>query len=49
MTAFLHKSKASIFDLMKSMLDAHINEEEDFVAWGRQFVNITIIRGGGFN
>jgi hypothetical protein len=31
MTAFLHKSKASILNLMKSMPNAHIAEEEDFV------------------
>jgi hypothetical protein len=42
MTAFLCKSKASILELMKSMLDAHIAEEEDFVAWGRQFINVTV-------
>jgi hypothetical protein len=35
MTAFLHKSKATILDLMKSMPNAYIAEEEDFVAWGR--------------
>jgi hypothetical protein len=42
MTAFLLKSKASILDLMKSMPDAHITEEEDFVMWGRQFVDVAI-------
>jgi hypothetical protein len=31
MTAFLHKSKASILNLMKLLPDAHIAEEEDFV------------------
>jgi hypothetical protein len=34
MTAFLCKSKATILELMKSMPDAHIAAEEDFVAWG---------------
>jgi hypothetical protein len=34
MTAFLHKSKASILELMKLMPNAHITEEEDFIAWG---------------
>jgi hypothetical protein len=42
MTAFLRKSKATILDLMKSMPDTHIVEEEDFVAWGQQFVNIAV-------
>jgi hypothetical protein len=42
MTAFLHKSKASILNLMKSMPDAYIAEEEDFVIWSRQFVDIAV-------
>jgi hypothetical protein len=44
MTAFLRKSKASILNLMKSMPDAHVAEEEDFVVWGQQFVNIAVSR-----
>jgi hypothetical protein len=46
MTAFLRKSKASLLDLMKSMPDpdAHIMEEEDFIAWGCKFVNIAVSR-----
>jgi hypothetical protein len=44
MTAFLRKSKASILELMKTLPDAHITEEEDFVAWGRQFIDIAISR-----
>jgi hypothetical protein len=42
MTAFLRKSKALILDLMKSMPNAHIAEEEDFVVWHRQFINVSI-------
>jgi hypothetical protein len=34
MTAFLCTSKASLLELMKSMPDAHIAKEEDFVVWG---------------
>jgi hypothetical protein len=34
MTSFLCKSKGAILDLLKSMPDAHIAEEEDFVVWG---------------
>jgi hypothetical protein len=34
MTVFLHKSKASILELMKFMPDTNIAEEEDFVMWG---------------
>jgi hypothetical protein len=42
MTSFLCKSKATILDLLKSMPDAHITEEEHFVVWGRQFVNAAV-------
>jgi hypothetical protein len=34
MTSFLHKSKASILELMKMFPDAHIAEVDDFEAWG---------------
>jgi hypothetical protein len=44
MTAFLWKSKASMLELMKLMLDAHIAEEEDFVTWGQQFVDVAVSR-----
>jgi hypothetical protein len=53
MTAFLHKSKALLLEHIKSMPDAHVAEDEDFVVWGRQFVDITVshklIIGGGWN
>jgi hypothetical protein len=42
MTAFLCKSKAAILELMKTLPDAHITVEEDFVAWGRKFVEIVV-------
>jgi hypothetical protein len=44
MTAFLCKSKAVLLELMRSMPDAHIVKKEDFVAWGRQFVDIMVSR-----
>jgi hypothetical protein len=44
MTAFIHKSKVVLLEHMKSLPDAHIAEEEDFVAWGRQFVDIVVSR-----
>jgi hypothetical protein len=44
MTALLRKSKASILELMKMLPDAHIAKEEDFVAWGRQFIDIAVSR-----
>jgi hypothetical protein len=40
----LRKSKAFIIELMKLMPDAHIAEEEDFVAWGQQFIDVTVSR-----
>jgi hypothetical protein len=52
MTAFLRKSKVAILELMKTLPDAHIVEEEDFVAWGRKFVEIVVshkqLGGGGY-
>jgi hypothetical protein len=44
MTAFLRKSKAAILELMKTLPDVHIVEEEDFVAWGHKFVEIVVSR-----
>jgi hypothetical protein len=42
MTAFIRKSKAALLDHMKTLPDAHIAEEADFVAWGRQFVDVVV-------
>jgi hypothetical protein len=42
MTAFLRKSKATILELMKTLPYVHIVEEEDFVTWGRKFVEIMV-------
>jgi hypothetical protein len=42
MTAFLRNSKAALLDHMKTLPDAHIAEEADFAAWGRQFVDAVI-------
>jgi hypothetical protein len=44
MTAFFHKSKASILEHMKTLPNAHIVEEEDFIAWGCKFVDIVVSR-----
>jgi hypothetical protein len=43
MTAFLRKSKATILELMKTLPDAHIAAEEDFVVWGRKFIDIVVV------
>jgi hypothetical protein len=42
MTAFIRKSKAALLDHMKTLPDAHIAEEADFFAWGRQFVDVVV-------
>jgi hypothetical protein len=42
MSAHLCKSKTALLELMKTLPDAHIAEEADFVAWGRQFVDATV-------
>jgi hypothetical protein len=34
MISFLHKSKAAIIELLKSLPDAYIAEEKDFEIWG---------------
>jgi hypothetical protein len=42
MMSFLHKSKATILDLMKMLPDAHIAEVDDFEAWGWQFIDVVV-------
>jgi hypothetical protein len=42
MSAHLLKTKAALLDLVKSLPEAHIAEESDFVAWGRQFVDLAV-------
>jgi hypothetical protein len=42
MSAHLLKTKAALLDMMKTLPDAHIAAEVDFVAWGRQFVDVAI-------
>jgi hypothetical protein len=52
MTAFLRKSKVVLLEHMKSMPDTPAAEDEDYVVWGKRFVEIAVSRqvfGGGFN
>jgi hypothetical protein len=42
MSAHLLKTKAALLDLVKSLPEAHIAEESDFIAWGRQFVDVAV-------
>jgi hypothetical protein len=42
MTAHLLKTKTALLDMMKTLPDAHIAAEVDFVAWGRQFVDVAV-------
>jgi hypothetical protein len=42
MSAHLLKTKTALLDMMKTLPDAHIAAEVDFVAWGRQFVDVAV-------
>jgi hypothetical protein len=42
MSAHLLKTKTVLLDHMKTLPDAHIVSEEDFVVWGRQFVDAAV-------
>jgi hypothetical protein len=42
MMSFLHKSKATILNLLKSLPAAHIAEKKDFEVWGHQFVDAMV-------
>jgi hypothetical protein len=42
MSAFICKAKATLLDHMKTLPDAHIAAEVDFVAWGRQFIDAAV-------
>jgi hypothetical protein len=42
MSAHLLKTKTTLLDMMKTLPDAHIAAEVDFVAWGRQFVDVAV-------
>jgi hypothetical protein len=42
MSAHLLNTKVALLDLMKSLPEALIAEESDFVAWGRQFVDAAV-------
>jgi hypothetical protein len=42
MSAHLLKTKMTLLDLMKTLPDAHIAAEVDFIAWGRQFVDVAV-------
>jgi hypothetical protein len=42
MTAHLLKTKMTLLDMMKTLPDAHIATEVDFVAWGQQFMDVAV-------
>jgi hypothetical protein len=44
MTAFIHKSKVVLLEHMKSIPNAPAAEDEDYIVWGKQFVEITVSR-----
>jgi hypothetical protein len=52
MTAFIRKSKVVLLEHMKSIPDAPAAEDEDYIVWGKRFVEIAVSRkllGGGCN
>jgi hypothetical protein len=42
MTAFLRKSKVVLLEHMKTIPDAPAADNEDYVIWGRQFIDIAV-------
>jgi hypothetical protein len=44
MTAFICKAKAALLDHMKAIPDAPGADDEDYIVWGKQFVEITVSR-----
>jgi hypothetical protein len=42
MSAHLLKTKTTLLDMMMTLPDVHIAAEVDFVAWGRQFVDVAV-------
>jgi hypothetical protein len=42
MTAFLCKSRVALLEHMKSIPDAPAADDEDYIMWGRQFVDIAV-------
>jgi hypothetical protein len=42
MSAHLLKTKTTLLNLMKTLPDTHIAAEVDFIAWGRQFVDVAV-------
>jgi hypothetical protein len=52
MTAFIRKAKVALLEHMKTIPNTPAAEDEDYLVWGRQFVDIVVSRkiiGGGFN
>jgi hypothetical protein len=44
MTAFFRKYKVALLKHMKTIPDAPTADDEDYVVWGRQFVDIMVSR-----
>jgi hypothetical protein len=42
MTAFLCKSKVALLELRKAIPNAPAADDEDYVVWGQQFVDIMV-------
>jgi hypothetical protein len=44
MSAFIHRYKVALLEHMKSIPDAPGTNDEDYVVWGKQFVEIAVSR-----
>jgi hypothetical protein len=44
MTAFLCKSKVALLEHIQSIPDAPATDNEDYVVWGRRFVEVAVSR-----
>jgi hypothetical protein len=44
MTAFIRKCKVALLDHMKAIPDAPVADDEDYVVWGKRFVEIAVSR-----
>jgi hypothetical protein len=42
MTTFLRKCKVALLDHMKAIPDAPGADDEDYIIWGKQFIEIVV-------
>jgi hypothetical protein len=44
MTTYIRKSKVALLEHMKSIPDAPVATDEDYIIWGKRFVEIAVSR-----